>query len=423
MTSDFEAKLQRYAELLIKVGVNLQAGQCLSISSELAHRNFVQLAVAEAYRAGAKYVHIEWADPLSAKARLLHSAEDNLEYVPEWVVGQLREFAQDHWARLSLAGEEFPDIYDDVDPVRMRRAAVARARQLKFYSEAIMSMQMQWCVAALPTPNWAQKVFPALSAAEAVARLWELIFKTVRMDEADPVMAWRQHDRNLQRIVRFMADRQVRAVHFLDRAIADDGRPATDITIGLTDVPVWVAAGSDTAVGARCFPNMPTEEVFTSPHRLRADGHVRTSKPGFPLQREVDGAYFRFEGGELVEFHARKGEDTLKQFFEINGARRLGEVALVDVRSPINQAGVLFYNTLFDENAVCHIAFGKAYTEGMAGADALTLEQRIEAGLNESDTHCDLMIGTPNMSVTGICADGSHAPIMEKGQFVAAVLE
>jgi aminopeptidase len=305
----------------------------------------------------------------------------------------------------------------------MRRAAVARARQLKFYSEAVMSMQMQWCVAALPTPNWAQKVFPDLPADEAVSKLWGLILQTVRLDQTDPVEAWREHDRRLQHIVNFMAERQVRCVNFLDSVVSEDGKPATDLTIGLTDAPVWVAAGSDTAVGARCFPNMPTEEVFTSPHRLRAHGHVRTSKPGFPLQREVDGAYFSFENGELVAFRAQKGEDALKQFFEINGSRRLGEVALVDVRSPINRAGVLFYNTLFDENAVCHIAFGKAYTEGMAGADALTPEQRIEAGLNESDTHCDLMIGTPTMSVTGICADDSHVAIMENGQFVAAVVE
>jgi aminopeptidase len=421
--ASLEATQRRYAELLIRVGVNLQPGQCLVITSEVVHRDFVQMAVAEAYRAGAKYVRVEWDDPLCAKSRLLNSAEENLDYVPEWVVGAFREFARDRWARLSLTGEEFPNVFDDVDPARLRRAAIARSRQLKFYAEAVMSMQLQWCVAALPTPNWARKVFPQHTASQAVAALWDLILSTVRLDQPDPVAAWREHDRRLGKVVDFMARRQVRAVHFLDTAPADDGRPATDLMVGLTDAPVWVAAGSEAATGVRCFPNMPTEEVFSSPHRLRVHGYTHTSKPGFPLEREVSGAYFRFEDGKVVEFHAATGEDVLRQFFEITGVHYLGEVALVDVRSPINKAGVLFYNTLFDENAVCHIAFGKAYTEGMAGADALDADARLAAGLNESDAHCDMMIGTPTMDVTGVCADGSEVVLMAQGEFVSAVVD
>ncbi len=416
-----DAQKQRYAELLVRVGVNLQPGQCMTVSGELAHRDFVQRVVGEAYRAGAKFVQVDWVDAQCSKQRLLHSDEANLDYLPPYVIAQYRQYTDEHWARLALVGEEFPGIFDDIEPTRMRRVAVSRSRQLKFYSEAQMSMQMQWCVAALPTANWANKIFPSLPADEAVAKLWALILQTVRLDEADPVAAWREHDRRLQHVVRFMDDQGVRAVRFLDVALADDGKPATDLTIGLTDVPNWVAAGSDTAIGARCFPNMPTEEVFSTPHRLRVNGYVRTSKPGFPLQREIDGAYFRFDHGELVEYRAAKGEDTLKQFFEINGARYLGEVALVDVRSPINQAGVLFYNTLFDENAVCHIAFGKGYAEGLKGGNSMKPEQWQAAGINESDTHCDLMIGTPTMRVIGLRADGAEVDVMDKGQFVAAV--
>jgi aminopeptidase len=321
---------------------------------------------------------------------------------------------------LAIAGEEYPNALEDVDPARLRRASVARARQLKFYTEAIMSMRMQWCVAAVPTPNWAAKIFPGLPTEQAVPRLWDLILKTVRLDQPDPVAAWWAHDARLRGVVDYLTRKQVRAVRFLDAEMVD-GLPATDLSIGLTDAPVWVAASSSTAAGVRCFPNMPTEEVFTSPHRLRVDGYVRTSKPGFPLQREVDGAYFRFDRGELVEFRAAKGEEALRQFFDMRNARYLGEVALVDVRSPVNRAGVLFYNTLFDENAVCHIAFGSAYSEGMAGAATLTPEQRLAAGLNDADTHCDLMIGTPSMDVIGTCADGAQVAIMERGQFTAAV--
>ena len=421
MPQSLEDQKKLYAELLIKIGVNLQPDQGLWISTELAHREFVRLVVAEAYRAGAKYVHVDWADPISAKNRYLHGKPESLDYVPEWQVGMLREMVQDKWARLAIIGEEYPNLMDDIDPAVVRRAAVARAQKTRFYSEATMSNQMQWCVAAVPTTNWARKVLPNLSEEKAVARLWELILSTVRVDAADPVQAWRDHDHRLNAVVRFMASNAVRAVRFLDPTPAEDGTPSTDLTVGLTDAPVWIAASSDTPAGVNFLPNMPTEEVFSTPHRLRVHGHVRTSKPGFPLGHEVNSAYFRFERGELAEYRAAKGEDTLRQFFDIDGARHLGEVALVDVRSPINQSGALFYNTLFDENAVCHVAFGRAYPDGMQGATAMSEAERTEAGVNDSHTHCDLMIGTPSMHVYGLRADGSQVPVMENGQFVAAV--
>ena len=418
MPQTLEDQKKSYAELLIKIGVNLQPGQCLYITTEIAHRDLVRLAVAAAYAAGAKYVQVDWADPISAKHRLMLSHPDDLEYVPEGNLAFLHQMVDETWARLVIAGEEYPNLMDDVDPARMRRVAVARSQKAKFYAEAQMSNQMQWCVAAAPTANWARKMFPNLSSDEAVTKLWQLILSTVRVDAADPVQAWRDHGERLNQIVHFMSANQIRAVRFFDPTPAADAKPSSDLTIGLTDAPVWIAAGSDTPTGISFLPNMPTEEVFSTPHRLRVDGYARTSKPGFPLQREVDGAFFRFEHGKLVEFSAAKGEDALRQFFEIDGSLYLGEVALVDVRSPINQSGVLFYNTLFDENAVCHIAFGKAYPDGMQGATAMTDEQRAEAGINESPTHCDLMIGTPTMHVYGICADGSQVTVMENGQFV-----
>jgi len=409
---------KRYAELLIKLGVNLQAGQCLWITTELAHREFARLAVEAAYAAGAKYVHVDWSDPVSNKYRFTLSTPENLEYVPEWQLALFRQMVDEAWARLVIAGEEYPNLMDDVDPVRMRRAAVARSQQLKFYAEAQMSNQIQWCVSAAPTANWAHKMFPSLPEQEAVQKLWEVILHTVRVDQPDPLQAWRDHGTRLNRIVDFLAASKIHAVRFFDRTLAADGKPSSDLTIGLTNAPVWIAAGSQTPAGVDFLPNMPTEEVFSTPHRMRIDGYVRTSKPGFPLGREVDKAFFRFEHGTLVEYKAEKGEEVLMQFFEIEGARYLGEVALVDVRSPINQCGVLFYNTLFDENAVCHIAFGKAYPDGMQGAVDMSDEQRAEAGINESFTHSDLMIGTPTMAVYGLHEDGSQVTIMEDGQFV-----
>jgi aminopeptidase len=422
MTSSLDTQLQCYAELLVKVGLNLQPGQGLYIQSEIVHRAFVQQVVVEAYKAGAKYVDASFGDPINGKSRLLYTAPDTLEYLPEWVIAQHRIMVDEGWARLSLTGEEFPGLFDDIDPAIMRRAAVSRSRQLMFYSEAIMSMRMQWCVAAMPTANWAKKVFPALPEDQAIDKLWGLILSAVRVDQPDPVALWWKHDAKLKRVSNFMKACGVRAVHFVDQAGDGNGIPNTDLIIGLADNPIWLAASTLTPQNVPFFPNMPTEEMFTTPHKLRAEGHVRLSKPGFPLGRQVDDALFRFKAGELIDYRSDKGQDVLRQMFDMRGARHLGEVALVDTRSPINQSGELFYNTLFDENAASHIAFGRAYADAVEGGTAMSLEEREAAGINDSDTHCDLMIGTPTMRVYGICADGSEVLIMDKGQFVEEVV-
>jgi aminopeptidase len=422
MTSSLEAQQQRYAELLVKVGLNLQSGQGLFIQSEIVHRDFVQRVVTEAYKAGAKYVEASLGDPINGKSRFLHASPDSIEYVPDWAIAQARQMVDEGWARLALTGEEFPGLMDDIDPTLMRRAAVSRSQKLKFYSEAIMSMRMQWCVAAMPTENWAKKMFPDLQVDEAINQLWQLILSSVRVDQADPIALWWEHDARLKRVSAFMKSRQIRAVRFLDAATDANGHPNTDLTVGLLDTSLWLAAASETPKDVKFFPNMPTEETFTTPHRLRTTGYARLSKPGFPLGRQVDDAFFRFKEGELVEFKSTKGEDILKQFFDMRGAKYLGEVALVDSRSPINQSGALFYNTLFDENAASHIAFGRAYADAVEGGTAMSEAEREAAGINDSDTHCDLMIGTPTMRVIGLCADGSEVPVMENGQFVDDVV-
>ncbi len=220
-----------------------------------------------------------------------------------------------------------------------------------------------------------------------------------------------------------MARHAVRAIRYHDPTPADDGKASTDLTVSLTDAPLWVGGSGFTPEGIEFMANMPTEEVFCTPHRMKAEGWVRTSKPIFPLSREVRDAYFRFEGGECVEARARIGEDVLKSFLEIRGARRLGEVSLVDVRSPVNQTGLVFFDTLFDENAVCHIAFGSAYSECVEGAENMSPEEREAYGLNDADTHEDFMIGTPTMDVDGVTQDGKTLAIMRAGQFVDAIFQ
>jgi aminopeptidase len=420
--SDFVQRQARYAELLIQTGVNLQPDQALHIRAELEHAPFVRLLVAKAYDAGASYVDVAWHDAPSARARLKHAAPDSLDYFPDYEVARYQQMVDERWARLSLTGAAFPNIFEDVDPNAMRRTAVVRREKVKFYTDAIMSNQMQWCVAGVPTAAWANQIFPELEADAAMGKLWNLIFQVCRVDADDPVAAWDAHDRTLNQVVDFLAQHDVQELHFLDATPGPDGQPRTQLTIGMTDQPRWIAASSQTPGGVRFFANMPTEETFTTPHRLRTQGWVRTTKPFFPFERKVEGAWFRFEEGQVVAYGADQGEAVLDQFFAMDGARFLGEVALVDVRSPINQAGVLFYDTLFDENAVCHIAFGEAYPEGYVGAEKLDESEHERVGINKAQVHLDVMIGSPTLQVTASTADDVEIPIMRNGQFVDEAL-
>ena len=391
------------------------------MSTEIEHVEFTRLVVDAAYRAGAAHVHVEWQDTPIQRSKLLHC--EDLEFVPAYEVTRYREMTDDNWARLALVGPAFPDLLDDIEPSRIRQASMSLREKIRFYLQAQMSSQFQWCVAGVPTVAWAKQVFPEETDEEAVQKLWELIFYVCRINEPDPIVAWQQHDHELNKIVDFMAAKQVRSIHFVDTEIAADGKPNTDLVVPLTEHPNWIAASSDTPGGINFFANIPTEEVFTTPDGRGTTGWVRTSKPTFPWHREVNGAYFRFEAGEVVEYSAEKGKAVLDEFFDIEGTRRLGEVSLVDERSPINQAGLLFHEILFDENAVCHIAFGQAYSEGVAGSEEMSEEALKALGVNESVEHVDFMIGTSTMNVTGICADGGEVTIMEQGRFTDEILK
>ena len=420
MNAPHAEPLVRYAQLLLRTGINLQPKQSLVIRAELAYAPIVRLLVAEAYRMGAANVQVDWADSLVQRAMLQNTDLEAWEY-PAYEVARFRQMTDERWARLALVGPEFPFAFDDVNPQATRTWSVKRSRAIKFYLEAQMADQMQWCVAGVPTPAWAQRVYPDLAEEAAVAALWDDIFRFVRVDQPDPVAAWNEINHMVKASAAYMQAEQVRAVHLFDPTPGPDGKPASDLTIGLTDHPLWIGGAATTPAGVAFQPNMPTEEIFCAPHNRRTEGYVRTSRPSYPMQREVDGAYFRFEGGEVVEFHAATGEDALAQFFTINGARRLGEVALVDTGSPIFQSGHTYYEILFDENAACHIAFGEAYPTCVEGGGSMSREELAALGVNASETHVDFMVGTPTMDVTGITADGRRVPIMQTGKFVAAV--
>ncbi|MCB0253896.1 MAG: aminopeptidase [Anaerolineae bacterium] len=422
MADRFTAQKQAYARLIINAGVNLRKGQGVYIQAELGHRDFVRLLTKEAYAAGAKMVMADWRDPLMDRERYLSVADEYLEYLPDFVEIRAREMIDDDWVRIALTGDEYPDAYDGVDPARMRRQRSAAAKRLRPITQRIMNNEISWCVAGVPVVPWAQKVFPDLDPQAALDKLWELVLQVVRADQPDPVAAWQQHDANLKKVPAFMDRNQVRAIRYLDEKPGPDGKASTDLTVGLTAQPAWSCGSAINSKGLPFLANIPTEEIFTTPHRDRVTGWVRTSKPGFPFDSELLNAYFRFEDGLVVEWDAVKGRDLLDQLFEMEGARQLGETSLVDVRSPINQAGVIFHDTLFDENAASHIAFGRGYPEGIKDGNQMSTEEVAALGLNNSDAHQDLMIGTDTMKVIGIRADGSEVLIMQDGMFVDDVL-
>ena len=418
MAHSLAETIQIYAELIIKIGVNLQVGQGLSLTCEPIHRKFAQALVVAAYKAGAKHVDIVWHDTLMVKARFQNASADAAEYYPGFDVARRRQIVEEGWATLRVSGEECPGLFDDVDPALVRRAQEIRFKNTSFFADAQMADLFPWCVVAAPTPNWALKLFPDLPVDKAIERLWWTILRAVRADMPDPIAAWRQHDVTLIAVANTLMSKRVTELHFLDSVPDADGLPSTDLRVGLVADPVWVAASAVTPSGIRFLPNMPTEEVFTTPHRLQTSGYVRLSKPAIISGREVRDGYFRFENGAVVEHRAGHNQDALDQLMAHTGARHLGEVALVDVRSPINQTGILFYDGLFDENAVCHIAFGRSYPTAVRGGVAMSPDQLMALGANNSDTHEDLMIGTKTMQVDGLCADGTHINIMQDGQFV-----
>jgi aminopeptidase len=418
-----ETQKKAYARLILEQGINLQPGQSLSIRAETIQRAFVHLLVEEAYAKGARFVDVNWIDLSVERIRLSQSQPEYLDYAPDYPAQRGAEQLADGWAMISITGREDPDIFEGIDAAAMQRAQTASMAKLKDWYTGVMANQIPWTVCAAPTPGWAAKLFPDLPADEAVDKLWQAILSATRADAEDPAAAWQAHVEKLQAVVDYLHTHQVRTLHFLDPEPAADGQPRTQLTIGLTDRPHWITGSSQAGTGVTFSPNIPTEEAFCTPHRLRTEGWVRTSMPFFTLAQTVEDAYFRFEAGEVVEFHAARGQAVLDQFFSVPGTRYLGEIALVDVNSPIYGSGILFHDTLFDENAACHIAFGRAYPGGVAGNEQMSAEELAAFGVNDSPLHQDIMFGTPTLQLTAICADGGEVPIMQDGQYVAAIFE
>jgi aminopeptidase len=411
--------LRKYAEAIVRVGLNLRTGQRLIITNATsrgvppAGRALVHEVTKAAYAAGARYVEAVWGDETMHRIRLENAPPDSFDEYPKFIISGMMDMISKGDAVLSVSAND-PDVYDGLDPERVSAMQKAHLENYREVSAKVSRNAINWCVVASAAPAWARKVFPDLNPGEAEEKLWQAIFETTRADQPDPVAAWQEHIRNLKKRSAYLQAKSYSALHYQG--------PGTDITLGLPRGHRWISAQSLAENGVVFTANMPTEEVFTLPDRHRAEGTVTAT---FPLSYGgslIEEFRVTFENGRIIKVNAKKNESILQKLVDTDeGSTRLGEVALVPASSPIAQRGHLFYNTLFDENASCHIAIGRAYRFTLTGGEELTDEEFISAGGNASLAHVDFMIGSPQMDIDGIKEDGRREPVMRAGEWAFEV--
>ncbi|WP_270397822.1 aminopeptidase [Ligilactobacillus ruminis] len=409
MIENFSEKLKKYAELIVKVGVNVQKGQPVVLYISVTQQELAHLIVEEAYEAGASEVMIEWKDTFSEREFLKHASEERLENVPEYIVKKGNYIAGKKAARISVMSAD-PGAYSGIDQKRIAKNQAAMGKALRQVRKATQNNDLSWTVVSAADQAWAEKVFPEKKGQAAIDALWEEIFKTTRIDKADPVKAWHEHDQKLHEKSDWLNEQQFSALHYVS--------PVTDITIGLPENHVWEGAGSFTPEGTEFMANMPTEEVFTAPDCRRIDGYVTSTKPLSYAGNILEDMKFTFKDGKVVEATAKKGQEVLEHLLETDaGAKSLGEVSLVPDPSPISQSGIIFFNTLFDENASDHLALGASYPFNVAGGTKMSDEELLDHGMNVSQTHVDFMVGSADMDIDGIKKDGTIVPVFRNGDW------
>jgi aminopeptidase len=412
MTSH-ETLLDRYAELTIKSGLGLKAGQQLLLTAPLEALDLVRRITFHAYKAGASLVTTLYTDEQATFMRYTAGHDAGFDTAPAWLFhGMAEAFKDGNCARLAIIGED-PALLSAQDPEKLSRANRARSKAYKPVIELITTFATNWCIISAATPSHARNMFPDLPEDQAMQKLWDAIFKCTRADLPDSIAAWDIHNKALHARVKLLNDKRYSALKYKG--------PGTDFTLGLVDNHVWAGGASMARNGILCNPNIPTEEVFTMPHRERVDGIVRSTKPLSYQGSMIEGISVRFEKGRIVEGNATKGGDVFKKMISTDdGAARLGEVALVPHSSPISASGLVFNETLYDENAACHIAVGQAYSQNMEGTSEMSAEQKLAAGMNTSLVHVDWMIGSGELDIDGITQDGKAEPLMRGGEWADA---
>ncbi|MTH79864.1 aminopeptidase [Paracoccus aestuariivivens] len=401
--------LSRLADVAVRVGLNLQPGQDLVLTAPVEALPLVRVIAASAYRAGAGIVTPLLTDDDIARARFQHGQDASFERAPDWLYQGMAQAFEGGAARMAIAGAD-PMALAAEDPAKVSRANKANSLAYKPALEKIANFAINWTIAAYPTAGWARQVFPDLPEDEAVLKLADAIFAASRVKNDDPVAAWAAHNAALRVRSAWLNDERFDALHFTGAG--------TDLLVGLADGHEWHGGASTAQNGVICNPNIPTEEVFTTPHAHRVSGTVRATKPLSYNGALIEEIEMRFEAGRAVEVRSSKGKTVLLNMIDSDeGARRLGEVALVPYSSPISQTGLLFYNTLFDENAACHIAMGQCYSKCFLDGASLSPEQIAAQGGNSSMIHVDWMIGGPETDIDGIRADGTRVPVFRKGEW------
>lgn len=407
--SDFHNNLQKYAELAVKVGVNVQPGQTLVVNATLDAAEFVRLVVKKAYEAGAFTVIVNWNDDSVTRIKYDLAPDEAFQVYPVLRAKEQVELAEKGAAFMSVISSS-PDLLKGVNPERIANFQKAAGKALAPYRKAVQSDKISWTVIAVPSLEWAAKVFPDEPAENQVNKLWDAIFKAVRVDTENPVDAWKKHDEVLHQKVHYLNEKRYQKLHYT--------APGTDLTIELPEKHLWIGAGSVNESGSEFMANMPTEEVFTVPLKTGVNGTVASTKPLSYGGNIIDRFSITFKNGKIVDVHAEAGEEILKRLVDTDeGSHYLGEVALVPFDSPISQSNILFFNTLFDENASNHLAIGSAYAFCIEGGKKMSSEELAESGLNESLTHVDFMIGSSLMDIDGITADGKVEPVFRAGNW------
>ncbi len=409
-TEALSDQMDLYAELLVKKGVALQTDQELVLQAPVDGADFARRVVSAAYRAGAGHVTVIWQDDTVSRLTYENCPLGFFETTPSWQVEQLNSLAEAGAAFLFLTGSD-PSALKGVDPAKPAAAAKARNTECRAFRDGMDFGHNAWCIAGVPVSAWAREVFPDVSAPEALYRLWTLVLEVSRADGEDPESAWETHNASFEKTKRFLNSRHFDALRY-------KSSNGTDLTVGLPAAHVWDGGAGRTRDGVTFFPNIPTEEVFTSPDRLRAEGAVHSTLPLVRSGQVVRDFWLRFEGGRVVDFDAAQGKEVLRHILETDeGARRLGEVALVSKNTPIRQSETLFFDTLYDENASCHLALGMGFPECLEGGANLSKDDLLARGVNQSSTHVDFMIGADDLNVFGVCADGSEVPVFVNGQW------